>query len=418
MLMVLPSPVKRIMFNIRLWAADRELWASSNTLDGAQISPQLDNIKGFMKQIVNKKRTTILMLLSVSILLGTLREAAAAQNCTVAHNSYTMPAPLVVAGSLPINSQIGSTIEVGGLTESVCSGIEVPPGTTTNTKVMALGIGTHATYATTINGNAVFQTGIPGVGFSIQGKNAIMEGSFPLASQNVYWMPIQPTSTSTWGGPYVRELFYLTQGNYPQATIDRYAAMVTSAYQITFYKIGPISSSQNMVSLEAVFGVRYFFLSGQFFQSPLTINGLSIRSKGCAVTNSTINVTLDRGVLADFSNVGSTAHTKAFNIDLNSCDAGMNVSMYLEAGGAGSPNANLGLLPPDNNSSASGIALQLLYNNNPVKLGTTNAFKVVSSATTAGGSYSIPLAVRYYQTGASVKSGTVNSSATFTMVYN
>jgi len=57
-----------------------------------------------------------------------------------------------------------------------------------------------------------------------------------------------------------------------------------------------------------------------------------------------------------------------------------------------------------------------MYNNAPIQLGT--AFKVLGSTTAEGSSYEIPLAVRYYQTATEVTSGTVNSSATFTMTYN
>ncbi|PVZ82614.1 hypothetical protein C9426_29235 [Serratia sp. S1B] len=348
-----------------------------------------------------KQRTMMFILLLAGILLGTVREAAA-DSCTATQNSYTM-APLTVSRDLPVGSLI-KTVTLPSYTALTNCQLDKP---LTKTQRQWLVIGSDAKDSGVVIGNAVmFETGIPGIGYSFNAYG-------PTACSTSYFYTITRKVDPVLGSlPYV-------QGMCSSLSNGTVISTVNASYVISFYKIGPISGSQSAGPLRAGYSASYFTTPQALSaRSYLTINGLSVISKACSVSNSDITVNLDQGFLTDFTNVGSTAHTKAFNIDLNNCDAGINVSMYLEAGGAGSPDATLGLLSPDNDSSASGLAFQLLYNNNPIKLGAANAFKVLTSATTAGGSYSIPMAVRYYQTGASVKPGAVNSTATFTMLYN
>jgi type 1 fimbria pilin len=182
-------------------------------------------------------------------------------------------------------------------------------------------------------------------------------------------------------------------------------------------KTGPILSTSTTDTI--TLGYQYRTSTTQASQGPLfnyTITIPPVKVAACSVASKALNVRLDRALKTDFTGGGSHSKSKDFAISLSHCDAGLNVSMSLSPGNAGSSNSALGLLTAENSSSASGLALQLMYNNAPIQLGT--AFKVLGSTTAEGSSYEIPLAVRYYQTATEVTSGTVNSSATFTMTYN
>ncbi|MGJ0481628.1 fimbrial protein [Pantoea agglomerans] len=134
----------------------------------------------------------------------------------------------------------------------------------------------------------------------------------------------------------------------------------------------------------------------------------------CSVTNTNINVPMDSVKNIDFKGRGTTTSEKSFNIPL-SCDAGTKVNVTLDAGSSGSYDASIGVINLDSSVStaASGIGLQILSNSTPVTMGTLMSIGTTASA----GVFNIPLTARYYQTGSSVKPGTANATATFTMTY-
>lgn len=88
--------------------------------------------------------------------------------------------------------------------------------------------------------------------------------------------------------------------------------------------------------------------------------------------------------------------------------------MMLAPGGAGSSNASLGILNLEKSSdAASGVGVQVLYNNAPAALNT----RILTSITATSGDYNIPLKARYYQNQTSVTPGRADATATFTMTY-
>ncbi|BFO08947.1 hypothetical protein GGER_14570 [Serratia rubidaea] len=64
--------------------------------------------------------------------------------------------------------------------------------------------------------------------------------------------------------------------------------------------------------------------------------------------------------------------------------------------------------------TASGVGIQLLHNNTPVKFGTL----LPVANTVVSGPITIPLVARYYQTASAITAGQANGTATFTMTYN
>ena len=338
-----------------------------------------------------KQRTMMFILLLGCVLFGTVREAVA-DACTAINSTFAMPGKLIIPQDLPVGSQIGTDIVTSAYqTYSNC--------TKTTTGNMNVGIGTNATYVEAIPGARLYATGIPGVSFSLAAVQVAGCTSLSRIGDNSGY-----------------------QGNLNMHNVCANSGVwstVSFQYTLRFYKTATTTGSGNVSSLAV--GYSFVRFDGSGFITPdanLTVTGLTTQTTACSVTGSNISVNLDHADLKDVSRVGSTAGSKAFNIGLNNCDAGLNVSMYLSAGGAGSSNTSLGLLNADSNSTASGFGLQLLYNGTPVQLGPTGAFRVITSPTTSGASYTIPMTVRYYQTDTQVTPGKVNSSATFTMIYN
>lgn len=135
----------------------------------------------------------------------------------------------------------------------------------------------------------------------------------------------------------------------------------------------------------------------------------------CSVTNTSINVPMgDKIPLTAFTGPGSVAAERTFSIPLN-CDANTRVRVALDGIAHGSGVAGvLALDPFPSETVASGVGLQLLFNDIPVALGTP----ITVGTAAADGAFSIPLSARYYQTGGTVTGGRANSTATFTLTYN
>ncbi|EPA7562653.1 fimbrial protein [Salmonella enterica subsp. enterica] len=64
--------------------------------------------------------------------------------------------------------------------------------------------------------------------------------------------------------------------------------------------------------------------------------------------------------------------------------------------------------------SATGVRIQLLYNNQPVLLGYD---VTVGTSSSAGDGLTVPLKARNYQTGNDITTGTENGVLSFTMTY-
>ncbi|NML33937.1 type 1 fimbrial protein [Paraburkholderia sp. G-4-1-8] len=157
----------------------------------------------------------------------------------------------------------------------------------------------------------------------------------------------------------------------------------------------------------------------------LYINGsMNIVTPSC--TTPDVNVVMSSIKQSELKGVGTSAGTTSFNIALNSCPAGMNSIQYEIDPATTVVSSTDAVIALDGSSTATGIGLQLLDNDgNPLTaakgfqsaatLGSAPGSSTYNSST--GGDYTIPLKVRYYQTGTPVGPGTANSEMTFTMTY-
>lgn len=144
--------------------------------------------------------------------------------------------------------------------------------------------------------------------------------------------------------------------------------------------------------------------------TPIALNVLA-----CSILNSSINVALDPINVNRFTSLGMTDGDKKFTIGLD-CDAGarINVSLSGTQNADTSNNSVLALNNSDSPGSATGVGIQLLYDNNPLKLGDHIALK------TSSGGNEFPVnafTARYYQTKAIATAGEANTTATLNLTY-
>ena len=116
---------------------------------------------------------------------------------------------------------------------------------------------------------------------------------------------------------------------------------------------------------------------------------------------------------SDFRGVGSTRGEQPFLLDL-ACDAGARVNIQFDGIAAdGDMHGVLALVNPDEQSSARGVGVQLLYRGAPLVLG-----ERLPLETALQGLRSYPFSARYYQTQPQIAAGEANAVATLASPIN
>ncbi|WP_367256051.1 fimbrial protein [Pseudomonas sp. stari2] len=156
----------------------------------------------------------------------------------------------------------------------------------------------------------------------------------------------------------------------------------------------------------------------------VTSNISAITLQSCETPN--IAVEMGEHNLSVFSRSGNTTPPRAVNIKLNNCPSGIQKVSYSLSATSDSPAVDgaLGIIELNKISTAKGIALQLLDNNQtPIQLDKIYDFNEYS---TAGGNFSIPLNAKYIRTlpngnagqyDEGMSAGSANSEVTFVMNY-
>lgn len=133
----------------------------------------------------------------------------------------------------------------------------------------------------------------------------------------------------------------------------------------------------------------------------------------CSITTPNITVPLDDVLASDLTAMGMTAKPRAFNVGLN-CDAGARINAKL-TGVQNSDSSTTGVLQltgAGNANVATGVGIQILYNNAPVVLNNNVVLK-----TSAGGQETFPFTAQYYQTKTTATTGSANATATLEITY-
>lgn len=158
------------------------------------------------------------------------------------------------------------------------------------------------------------------------------------------------------------------------------------------------------------------------FQFTNIKTGITVKDQTCSVAGDT-NLPVPLGSYTTNpssglgSGIGQTSATTAFNIQLN-CEAllsgSFDVMMQLDGDASGGL-SDLGVVALNSTSTASGVGVQILNENQqPIALATpfNIATYPLSSAL-----ITVPLYARYYQTAAKINPGTANAVATYTLSY-
>lgn len=178
-------------------------------------------------------------------------------------------------------------------------------------------------------------------------------------------------------------------------------------------KLGPVAS---VISPSWTLAYGYFGNANNIDRGRLfgyTASGQSLKVVACSVYIDVISINMGDVRKTEFTGVGSSVREMPVKISLG-CDANTKVNVTL----SGTPHSSgaagvLALTPSATHPVATGVGLQLLYNNAAVTFGMPIAAGVAANS----GAYSIPLTARYYQTAGTITEGQANSTATFTMSY-
>ncbi|MCF2475926.1 fimbrial protein [Citrobacter braakii] len=230
----------------------------------------------------------------------------------------------------------------------------------------------------------IYSTGIPGVGIKVY---------YTAYTQDTFDNPPRTGTT----GP----------GAIP--VIPVYSSGLDEGVTIELYKTGPITSKNidSGLYFQKTYGdlevVRGSIVAGQVIQL------------ACSLNSSTITVPLPDALGSAFTGRGTTKGDTAFTINLN-CDAGtrINASLSGTQSAETSNDSILALSGAGTSGVASGIGIQLLYDNTPLKLNNNILLK-----TSAGGQEFPPGAftARYFQTKDNVTAGSANATATLNITY-
>lgn len=156
----------------------------------------------------------------------------------------------------------------------------------------------------------------------------------------------------------------------------------------------------------------------QFYFANVTLNGVStITSESCAVTTNPVNVSLGSHDKNEFSGVGTTTAWNTFNIGLD-CNKGARINVRIDpaAGAVDNMTDVMKLDDAGSGATASGVGVQLWFRPNggsAVKFGQETYYWTSGS----GGSETVQLQARYYQTAPTITPGSANATATFTLTY-
>jgi type 1 fimbria pilin len=324
------------------------------------------------------------LLLGMILLLGGVYHAnVLATTCQVNTGSYSLNIGNVnVQRDLAIGSPIGTVFYGSQSPGYTC--------TSSGTEGTWAGIQTSRIYDSTVNGRQIYKTNVPGIGIAI--GTVIQTGSY---------------------APYES---WLTSNNWLGTGWNSFAGSVahyTFQPMVQLVKIGPITSGALTVDVAKYITNSNVERTGSWLtEIPIKLTG-SITSVACSISTPVIQVPLDDILANDLKSVNATFKPKNFNVGL-SCDAGAHVNVKM-TGTKNTETSTDGVLQLTNVGSpgvATGVGIQILYNNDPLALN-----KNIQLKTSSGGQETFPFVARYYQTKNAVTTGVTNAAMVLDITY-
>lgn len=252
-----------------------------------------------------------------------------------------------------------------------------------------------------IDGFQIFETGVPGVGIIVQGRD---RATTPGVAG-----PSAPALGSDWT-TIVRGWSTFWDASFGARLVSTGATIATGT--VTLGKVGELRLVERGVT-NAIVPVN------------LMVGGaLSITSRTCSVSVGSQNVVVPMGNVrrAAFSGIGSTAGGGSFSVRLENCSTGLNLFMtFTDSTNPANTSDVLTVTPGAGSASGVGIRITRQDTSQPVRYGSDSAlpgnagqmsFGVTTSATPA-----LAFTAAYVQTETLIEGGAANAIATITMSY-
>ncbi|MDR6477163.1 MULTISPECIES: fimbrial protein [Paraburkholderia] len=334
----------------------------------------------------------------MGLLCGAVTPLAHADSCSGGGQTITLPFPSTLTA--PRDAVVGAVISPWVSTPwqtFSCSSTKIQAATFITASLL---MSSNTGYSVSYSGYTfpVYATNYPGIGIAVGWQD--MQGGSVVTNDG----PINPSVNNGYGyngSTSVRGLIYAA-----------------------FVKTGPISggtlAGQSVGQLTP--GTWSYVttpptnVSVMYSQSDTAVfPTLNVVNASC--TTPDVSIPLGTFPTTGFTAIGRTTTTANFSISLNNCPAGMNSIKYRIDPTTTVLNSSQSVVALDSTSSATGVGVQLLNSAGSAAfpLSSLQTFSGYSSST--GGSYTIPLAARYYQTSATVTPGPANTSMTVTMQY-
>ncbi len=331
----------------------------------------------------------ILLLIILALPGAFTVQTAYAWNCSVATaTSVITPPTLVVQRDLPVGAMIGSVLTSDMAGRFSCSDAPAPALT-----YQEFGIKSHGKNVTIIDGRNIYSTGIAGIGYAFGG----LSGNNCAGTSG--WVD------SVWG-PNVQQLC--------KSSGLLASQPMTGQALVQFYKTAQTTGSGSVgAQLIGSFILRNNQSAWMWPEAYINLGALTVTTVACSVTNSALSVTMGTVQKRAFRGAGTgpgDSFTRTLTIPLN-CNAGTRVNVQIDGSVQDAANGVLNLT--GGTGSATGVGIQLLYNNVPLTL----QKPINTGSADTAGTFSIPLQARYYQTGSDITPGTANATATFTITY-
>lgn len=314
-------------------------------------------------------------------------KGAFAYTCeAVTSDTVVQPKAMAIQRDLPVGSLIAQVVS-DVTTTFKCSNDE-PELTYQESGVKAYG-----TYVGNFDSKRVYKTNVEGIGYAVG----------MLATNNC--------TSETW-----------VKGTNADNANHQINCMANGAFTspmkakalINFYKTASTTGTGSVSGKQVgSFILKNNKSSWQSPESKISIGSFKVSALSCTLGSAAIAVSMGEVRVGAFKGIGTSPadnRTRAFGIPLT-CAKGTSINLQLDGTAHDAAQGMLKLDPEP--SSASGVAIQLLYDDKPLTLAERFKWKTAD----ADGNYTIPLKARYVQTDNSITAGVANGSATFVLTY-
>lgn len=320
-------------------------------------------------------------LVAAVLMLGPLRANAQCSLGSAGAQAFNITLP--ATATIPRDAPVGTVLAQGSANFTFNSA--APSGVHCTSAATAV-------YANLIGGastNGVMPTSLSGVGFTVQTNGtAINSGTVSLPAT-----------------------FFTTGCGNTTVCYGYLGGPIT----VALVKTGPITGTQVFPAGQ----VLSLTVGGIVAATVSVANPVQVMGQTCTVTTPSVSVSLGTVASKTFTSVGSSSTPTSFQIGLNCTGVTTNVGItFTDATNPGNATSTLSLT---DDSSATGVGIQILYSGSPVQYGADSSVAGNAGQVMLGSindtSQNLNFSGRYVQTGSAVTAGTADGIATFTMSY-